>query len=250
MKKNLLRILCTAFAVLVLSGCSGGGNAAKAPIVRCAPLITVEQYEYFNYKKACRVEGKSSATEIDTSVLGTQTLRITSENKGSITVVETLVSVVPEMDDRTLLSKEITPTPTPRPTPTQEIQQEDPEPTEEPEIEPTEESEPEKEPTKTCWDGSVIPESDACPVEEKPEPAPTPTPVPKPTPAPSQSSSQTSQQPSYTGPDYGHGIEYFHQEDYGGDVFRARDACVARLNEIGYGSCYPNATETYYTFEY
>ena len=67
-----------------------------------------------------------------------------------------------------------TPAPTPTPTPT-------PAPTQEATPEP---ATPTPVPTQTCWDGSVIPATEACPAQPTPTPEPTPTPVPDPTPIP------------------------------------------------------------------
>lgn len=256
MKNMFIKIMMLA-SMLLLPGCASRGAAAKAPVVRCPSLITVEYGTDFHYKEACRVEGQSQATPIDTYQMGTQTLRITSQRDGSFTLVTTLVNVVPEgkadvtarteylandpeplpedmVDEEPEETSEPTPTPTPTPTPEPELKPETPDVIEEE------------------GDTIVLPSGQLINIPKNDEGSESENNSGSNSGGHSNSGNNNSGSSNNTPsqPDYGHGTQIFHQDDYGGDVFAARDACVAKLNQIGYGSCYPDAVETYYTLEY
>ena len=211
MVKKILKTVACLMLMVSMSGCFKRGSGAKAPMIKCPNVITVTQGETFRYREACRVEGTSSANKINTEIIGVQTLRIVSENKGSISVRETKVAVIPEK----VVPVEETPEPTVLPKPK-------PKPT--PTPEPVETAKP-----------------------EETAPAATPAPTPTPTPAPAQTlvaaapvvEPQPTPEPQPVVPDIGHGSE----EIWGEDPWDAMHACKAKLDTMPYGRCDPDSEE-------
>lgn len=237
MKKNktLLKIALSLTAFFLCS-CQ---KHSKAPELSCPAVITVRQGTTFNYKNYCDVDGKVTTTDIDTEHVGVQTLTVTSEKNGSMSIYKVRVNVVKDSD--AVLSTD--------------------DDKKEVEFVPCEEGTHRE--NGVCVADKVKPTPDPTPTPTpKPTAEPTPTPEPSSTPAPTSEPSQTSQpaqtynpdpqpatpqptEPVYVQPDIGHGVKYFQDYDYG-DIFGAMNACRVELDSMPYGRCDPSADETYY----
>ena len=229
---NLMKKIAIVLSSFVLFSCR---SQTSAPNLSCPAVITIRQGTTFNYKKYCDVDGRITATQIDTEVLGVQTMTVTSEKDGSVSIYKVKVNVVKGEDAVLDVSEEkkenefvpceegthrengvcvtnkTRPTPEPSPTPSETPDPEPESPVEEPETIPA--AEPE---TKH---------------DEQPVPAP--------------SSETYQEEPVYVQPDIGHGVKYFAEYDYG-DIFGAMNACRMELDSMAYGRCDPSEDETYY----
>ena len=231
--KNLLKIV---FSSLIFFLCSCK-KQTKAPTLACPAVITVRQGVTFNYNNYCDTDGNVTVTDVDTSHIGVQTMTLTAEKNGSMSIYKVRVNVV-KGDDATLSTTA--------------------EKTPEAEFKPCEDGTHRE--NGVCVPDKVKPTPDPTPTP-KPTATPTPTPEPTSTPTPTPTPSQTIQpeqptvtaapepqqtpEPQYTQPDIGHGVKYFADYDYG-DIFGAMNACRAELDAMPYGRCDPSEDETYY----
>ena len=197
--------------LLFLAGCTKEEKEIEPPKIKCKEEISIEKDSEFNIQKWCKFDGNVTVDEFDTSVSGKHTVKVVVENENGITLKTLEVNV-----DGEVAAETPEPVKTPEPTAT-------PTPTPTPTPKPTETPKPTATPT---------PKPVATPVPQTPAPTPIPTPVPTLVPQ----------------PQIAHGSETFSFYNYGPDG--AYNACVTRLNQIGYGSCYPNSTQDAYILEY
>ena len=74
-------------ALLLLAGCSKEITVNKAPKLTCEE-ITLEQGEDFDVDKYCTYEGNITVSDVDTNLVGEQTIKITAEKNGSVSSIE------------------------------------------------------------------------------------------------------------------------------------------------------------------
>ena len=231
MKKNkTLFKIALSLTAFFLCSCQ---KRSKAPELSCPAVITVKQGTTFNYKNYCDADGKVTVTDVDTNHIGVQTMTVTSEKNGSVSIYKVRVNIV-KGDDAVLAveddKKEV-------------------------EFVPCEEGTHRE--NGVCVPDKVKPKPDPTPTPEPTE-EPTPTPEATGTPAPTPDTSQQNPQPevtsnpepqptepTYVQPDIGHGVKYFADYDYG-DIFGAMNACRVELDSMPYGRCDPSEDETYY----